>query len=142
MDVNSDMMNNKALALLIHSLDNELSSKQQEQLEVYLADSEALRHEKELLLEMRSGLADLKVDSEKGFADQIVRQLNTSERKAPTPDLQLIIMNLFPKVAAACVIVLVVAVLATFLMEGSLSMEAFIGLQDLSPEDAYTLLDY
>lgn len=142
MDVNSDMMNDKALALLIHSLDNELSSKEQEQLDAYLDASEVLRREKELLLDMRSGLADLKVGPDKGFADQIVRQINAAEQKAKNPELQAIIMNLFPKVAAACVIVLVVAVLATFLMEGSLSVEAFIGLQDLSPEDAYSLLDY
>jgi hypothetical protein len=142
MDVNRDTMNDKALALLIHSLDNELNSGEQKQLDTYLAASEALRREKELLLEMRSGLADLKVVPEKGFADQIVRQINASEQKAKNPDLQVIIMNLFPKVAAACVIVLVVAVLATFLMEGSLSMEAFLGLQDLSPEDAYSLMEY
>jgi anti-sigma factor RsiW len=142
MDVNSDMMKDKALALLIHSLDNELNSQEQEQLDAYLAASEALGREKELLLEMRSGLATLKVGPDKGFADQIIRQINASEQKAQNPDLQVFIMNLFPKVAAACVIVLVVAVLATFLMEGNLSMEAFIGLQDLSPEDAYTLLDY
>lgn len=142
MDVNDDTMNDKALALLIRSFDAELNSKEQEQLDQYLAASEALRHEKELLLEMRSGLADLKVGQKIGFADQIVRQINAQKEKIYNPGLQVIIMNMFPKVAAACVIVLVVAVLATFFLEGNLSLEAFIGVQDLSPEDAYTLLDY
>ncbi len=142
MDVNDDKMKDKALALLIRSFDAELNLEEQQQLDQYLTSSEALRKEKKLLLEMRRGLAELKMVPKKNFADQIVRQINTQNQKLYNPGLQPIIMNLFPKVAAACVIVIVVAVLTTFFIEGNLSLEAFIGVQDLSPEDAYTLLDY
>ncbi len=136
-------MNNKALELLIRSLDEELTAAEQQQLGQYLKESEALRKEKALLLKMRAGLADMKATAHPGFADQLIRELSQEQQPDQEKESQLfvIINHLFPKVAAACVIVVVLTVLATFLMEGSLSLEAFIGVQDLSPEDAYTLID-
>lgn len=135
-------MNDNALELLIYSLDNELSPQEKKQLDQYLTDSAALRQEKALLLQIREGLSGLQAEPDNHFADQIVRQLSTSKDPVQHPGLQVLIMNLFPKVAAACVIVLVAAVLTTFFVEGNLSLEAFIGVQDLSPEDALSLMDY
>ncbi len=136
-------MNNKALELLIRSLDRELSAAEQQQLDQYLQTSEELRREKILLLKMRGGLAELKTSARSGFADRLIRELSQEQRQEREQEsyLFVIINSLLPKVAAACVIVVVLTVLATFLMEGSLSMEAFIGVQDLSPEDAYSLMD-
>jgi len=141
MDVNKGKMKNKALDLLIRSLDNPLSAAEQKLLDQQLESSEALRRGKAQLLKMRAELAQLKADAQPGFAEQLIRQLNAEEAQSDNPPLQAVIMRLFPKVAAACVIVVVLTVLATFFTEGSLSLEAFIGIQDLSPEDAYTLLD-
>ena len=141
-------MNNKALKLLIHSLDSELSLQERHQLDQYLESSKALCEEKVLLEEMRAGLAKLKVPADDRFADQIIRTLSVQKvlsvqkEKDGNANLQVMIMNLFPKVAAACIFAVVVTILATFFMEGSLSLEAFIGVHDLLPEDAYSLLDY
>ena len=142
MDVNHNDMKDKALKLLIRSLDNELSLEERGQLDQYLESSKALRKEKALLEEMRAGLTELKVPADDRFADQIIRTLSVQKESDGNVNLQAMIMNLFPKVAAACIFAVVVTVLATFFMEGSLSLEAFIGVHDLLPEDAYSLLDY
>ena len=148
MDVNHNDMKDKALKLLIRSLDNELSLEERGQLDQYLESSKALRKEKALLEEMRAGLTELKVPADDRFADQIIRTLSVQKERSVQKEsdgnvnLQAMIMNLFPKVAAACIFAVVVTVLATFFMEGSLSLEAFIGVHDLLPEDAYSLLDY
>ncbi len=135
-------MNEKALNLLIYSLDNQLTPLEQEELDQYLASSEALREEKEALLEMRAGLASLRREANENFADQLIRKIQSGKVEKPVQNFQLAVVKLFPKVAAACVIAMVLTVLGTFYVEGNLSLEAFIGVQDLSPEDAYSLLDY
>lgn len=130
-------MKDKALNLLINSFDQPLSDADQNTLDRQLEVSAWLREEKRRLEKLRAGISALKEAPKAGFADQVLIALEEQEKRQ---DIQGVILQLFPQVAAACVAVLIVALLTTFFIEGSLSTEALVGVQDLSPEDAYTIL--
>ncbi len=130
-------MKDKALNLLIKSFDQPLSGTEQNSLDRQLEISAWLREEKRRLEKLRAGIGALKKTPKAGFADQVLMALEEQQKQQ---DIQGVILQLFPQVAAACVAVLIVALLTTFFIEGSLSTEALVGVQDLSPEDAYTIL--
>ena len=121
--------------LLIRSLDEELSAAEQEQLNRALAVSEELRLEREQLLRLRAALASLQPEPMPDFADRVKARLDDAT------SLTVAIVRLFPRVAAACVLVLLFVLLAVYLSEGNLSTEAIIGTQELTVEDAYALVN-
>jgi hypothetical protein len=53
-----------------------------------------------------------------------------------------LVVQLFPRVAAACAIVLVALTLFLYFEAGSLSADALVGLEDLSIDDAVALTEY
>lgn len=129
-------MNEKALDLLIYSLDNELNPNQKVMLDQFLSESAELRAEKEQLLKMRHALSEIKETSHSYLSEAILNKIEAPQEA----EFQAIIMQLFPKVAAACVLVIMVTIFATYYYTGSLSAEAMVGIQNLSPEDAYSLM--
>jgi anti-sigma factor RsiW len=131
-------MDEKILSLLIYSLDNELSAEEQQQLDQALASSAELQAEQERLLAIRQALASHTIPADNTFADAVMQQLE-EERET---GVEARILQLFPKVAAACVVLVLIAMLGIYFSEGSLSTEAIVGVQDLAPEDAYSYLEY
>lgn len=125
-------MDEKILNLLIYSLDNKLTEAQQEMLEEALQSSEMLQKEKARLLHMRNELASFSVEPDDTFSSEVLLQLENPK--------SLNIVHLFPKVAAASVLLFMGSLLAIYFSEGNLSMEAIVGIQDLTPEDAYSYL--
>lgn len=132
-------MDEKMIELLLYSLDNELTKAEQEQLDTALANSAALRAERDALLEMRNALANFSVDEDATFTDDLMQRIQIEKRNVP---IQSNIRKLFPRVAAACILLVLLSVVAIYMTEGNLSIEAIVGVQDLSPEDAYSYLDY
>lgn len=80
----------------------------------------------------------LQADKDPKFADRVMYQLQQTKKS----EFSASIIALFPKVAAACVLLLLCSLLGIYFTEGSLSTEAIIGFQDLAPEDAYALIDF
>lgn len=119
--------------LLIHSLDNELTPTQQAHLEKALVESETLRQEKEQLLQMRSLIAELRVRRDLSFPERVINRLHTKEKRGFFSDL----VALSPRVAAASVIFIVAMTVGIYLREGSLSSDVIIGIEELTPEDAF-----
>lgn len=121
--------------LLLKSLDQALSVKEQDQLDQALAQSAALQTAKVKLIQMRDLLAQKTIsETPDGFSQNILRGIQ------PTKVIQL--NSWMPQIAAACLIILSTALISIYTMEGTLSTEALLGVQDLSPEEAYTLLTY
>ncbi len=50
------------------------------------------------------------------------------------------IVELFPRVVAACLVLFLLSIVATYLSSGTLTSETIIGIQDLTIEDAYVYL--
>ena len=130
-------MDEKILSLLIYSLDNELSADEQRQLDQALTASAELCAEQERLLAIRQALASHTIPADNTFANAVMQQLEEKET-----GVEARILQLFPKVAAACVVLVLIATLGIYFSEGSLSTEAIVGVQDLAPEDAYSYLEY
>ena len=131
-------MNEKMLDLLIYSLDNDLTEAEQATLDAALEASASLRAEKEQLLQMRAALENFSLEKDTQFTADLMQQLD----KQKSNNLGARIRRIYPRVAAACAIIVLLSILGIYLVEGNFSMEAIVGIQDLTPEDAYSYLDY
>lgn len=131
-------MNEKMLDLLIYSLDNNLTEAEQAKLDAALAASASLRAEKEQLLQMRTALGNFSLEKDSAFTADLMQHLDQQQRIK----LGARIRRIYPRVVAACIIIALLSMLGIYLAEGSFSMEAIVGIQDLTPEDAYSYLDY
>lgn len=121
--------------LLIRSLDEPLDTAEAKDLAVALQLSSELREEKRQLLAMRELLKDMGNIAAPNIADAVIKEVQR-------PVLSRQLSHMLPKVAAACILLLLGGILGIYFSEGSLSAEAIIGVNELSPEDVYTYLNY
>lgn len=127
----------KTYDLLIRSLDEKLPEAQAKQLETALAGSAELRLEQQKLRKMRNLMGAFSVNTAPDFSEQLMAKL---PRKSSAKIISL--KRYATSIAAACVLLVLVSILSIYAWEGNLSTEALLGIQDLSPEDAYTILNY
>lgn len=127
----------KMLALLIRSMDTELNEADALKLEQALRGSVALRDEKVRLTGMREELRNWEAVEDPTFADRVIAQLG----KQVEEDLSAVIIRLFPRVAAACVLILGVALGTIYVTEGSLMLDTIIGVNEVLLEDAVLLVE-
>ncbi len=128
-------MEDKWTELLIRAMEGELPEADRRRLDAALAVSPELRHEQEQLLRLRRELAALKPAADAGFVDGVMDRLSEKSKTITTR-----IVQLFPRIAAASVLLFLVVLLGIYLSEGTLSTEVLIGTQDLLPQEAYTLM--
>ncbi|MBX2874529.1 MAG: hypothetical protein KTR30_20575 [Saprospiraceae bacterium] len=127
----------KMLDLLIRSMDTELTKGDALELEQALLNSEALRGEKARLIALREQLEDWTAPEDPTFAERVLTQLG----KQAEEDLSAVIIRLFPRVAAACVLILGVALGTIYVTEGSLMLDTIIGVNEVLLEDAVLLVE-
>lgn len=120
--------------LLLRSLDGELDPAESMRLEKALQDSAVLRAEKEQLLQVRRLMATLQPAPDPSFAERVMGRLRQERRESS-------IVRWFPQVAAACLLLLVIVLSAVYFTSGNLQGDTLIGIGDLSPDEAITLLD-
>ena len=124
--------------LLIRSFDEELSPDDAVMLEDALKQSSALRAEKQRLEQMRRAIAELQAPEDGQFAQRVMAKLREGRKKTLNSRL----VSIFPKVAAACLLVFMLSLLAIYFSSGTLSIDAIIGVEELTPEDASIYLGY
>jgi hypothetical protein len=122
--------------LLLRSITEPLSTDEQEQLNTALKRSEDLRREQEQLKYTRALVQQAIPAADPGFSKRVLQRLDKGRK-----DVALVV-QLFPRVAAACVAVIFALSLFLYFEAGSLSTEALVGLQDLSVEEAVALIEY
>lgn len=130
------MKKNNHLDLLIYSLDNKLDEGQSQDLAKALADSADLRVEKKRLLKIRQLIGALTVEASPLFADGVVAALHQTTEKVEAR-----IIDLFPRVAAACVAFFILTFIMVILTEANFATDMLVGVEDLTPEEAYSLLE-
>lgn len=130
-------MNKEELDLLIYSFDFELTSDEALQLEKALAASATLRMEKERLLKARQMVSGFKMDADDNFVNRVMTQV----KEVAEPVFSKMVVQLFPKLAAACMLLFFLTLLGIYMTEGSLSTEAIIGIEDISVEEALSLIE-
>lgn len=132
-----DREHNNILDLLLRSMDMELPEAEAEKLEQALQESASLQQEKVRLLAMREQLEAWTAPEDPTFADRVMVNLG----KQVEEDLSAVIIRLFPKVAAACVLILAVALGTVYVTEGSLMLDTIIGVNEVVLEDAVLLVE-
>ncbi len=130
-------MKKDMLELLIQSLDFPLSAHEQQQLETALQQSTALRAEQARLIKLRTALRDSQPEASPVFVDNLIAKL----AKPKQPTLTAVMLSMYPQIAAACLIFMAVALSVIYASEGSLHLDAVVGLGDLSVSEAQTLVD-
>ena len=126
-----------ANTLLYESFDRQLSSEEQAFLQQALAQDPALREEQAQLLLLREGMAQLQASPKIGFADTVMAKINEQQSGGVIRHLA----QLFPRVAAAAIVVATLTLLSIYWNSGSLDSDSLIGYQDLQPEEAAYVLD-
>jgi len=125
----------KTEALLLRSLDEPLTAVEKQQLEEALQTEPGLQATKADYLLIRSELSTLAVAPSSGFVRRVVAA--TQEKNQITTQ----IIQLWPAVAAAAVVAIVLGVGWVYGTSGSLEVEAIYGLDQLAIEDVFAL-DY
>ena len=133
---------NDAISLLIHSLDHDLSPKEQAQLDRALQDSPELREEQARLLKMRRLFENASIPENPAFANAVLERLNEAPSGVGYAK-EASIIRLFPRVAAACILLIGLAYAAIYFSESASFSDDLVGIENVSPEEAsYVLLDY
>jgi anti-sigma factor RsiW len=127
---------NRERALLLQSLDGELSAADQAALAAALARSPELRKEQRQLEAMRGLLASLQAPPAPSFAEGVMDRLQAQQQEAQ-------VVSLVLRLAAACLLLLALGFLLSLYWEqGALDADVILGLDGLAPDDAYSLLDF
>lgn len=113
-----------------------MSAAEQEQLRAALEVSEELRREQEQLTYTRELVQQAIPAADPGFSQKVLERLQKGRKEVA------LVVQLFPRVAAACVAVILALGLFLYFEAGSLSTDALVGLQDLSIEEAVALTEY
>ncbi|MFK8104076.1 MAG: anti-sigma factor [Saprospiraceae bacterium] len=134
-------MENHLHQLLLRSLDFKLSDEEATRLEQALKRDPALRKERAELLATRQLFSNWSVAKDPDFSAKVMQQLENFAIKS-TESFSRSIIRLFPRVAAACVIFILAFLLNIYFVEGSLSPEVMLGIDNLYPgETELTNLD-
>lgn len=118
--------------LLIRSLDQELAPVEAARLRRALDESSALRAERQRLHLMRRKIAALRLGRDPAFVEEVTNRLLDLGNRTLTRTMAAI----FPKVAAACLLLFLLSMAAIYFTSGALSFDAIIGIEELTPEDA------
>jgi len=126
--------------LMIYSLDHELSDQEKAVLKKALKEHQWLREERAQLLAMRQQLRGMKAQFGvfPSFTASVLGQIDQPniEKGGPT-----ILAKWFPKIAAACLLIVTVSLVNLYLSSEVFSVDAIIGLEDLDPDEAFTYLN-
>ena len=134
--------------LLLKSLDEHLTEAEELQLQEALAASEELQKEKEKLLKMRTMLSNQQAayDFKPFFADKVMEKINaekapTSKAKTNQSEIDFIsaLLLSFQRLAVPSFALICVMLVYVYLTADTLSVQAIMGISDVSPEDLMLL---
>jgi hypothetical protein len=126
--------------LLIFSLDNPLSEEEAARLEEALKNSEELRNKRKEFEKMRNQLSELGVSADPIFVDQVMEKVEEYYVQRKT-NFSGIMISIFPRAVAACILVLLAVMIGLAITEGSLSPDIIVGMESMSPEEAYAIIE-
>ncbi len=125
------------LDLLIYSLDNELTEAEQAQLDTALVASAILREERRKYLKMKTLVADLSFSESPQFAEQVLQKWKDRQ---PRNNFQQQLIQLFPRVAAAAILVFFTLWLGIQYAGITMDLEGVLLVGAITPDEAIQLL--
>lgn len=112
--------------LLLRSYDMPLNEKEKRQLKNGLAQSEALRKEKENLDNVRTKIAAFEADFSAGFTERLILRIAGESGFA--------FLAVFRAVALSGVAAIILVLLTVYFMDGSLNLDCLLGINGYAPD--------
>lgn len=128
-------MDSQLLNLLIESFDRDLNATEQDQLNKALLVSPELKAEKDKLIAMRSMFSNVSISEDDTFVTRLKERLSLDRQTENSFNAK--VVHLFPRVAAACMIIIAALLMSVYVGEGTISMDSLMGVQDITIEDAF-----
>ena len=128
------------LELLIYSMDNPISEIDQAKLDRALETDHWLIIQQQNLLKLRAHLENKNQEGNIAidYSDKILSSIE-KERFIIQPGW---LGRLYPRVAVACVLIVLFSMLHLTFSSDKITVDALVGLEDIAPEDAYTYLNF
>lgn len=130
------MVPNDIRDMLLRLQAGELSPEEERLLLQQVADNPAWQQELDELRQLQQHLKQAQPRSDPEFATRVLHRLDERSQVGA------MIVSLLPRVAAACLVALIAVTALLYYTEGSLLPEAWVGLQDLSFDEAISLTEY
>jgi len=131
-------MKKEWIKLLHRSFEEELSKEEARQLTAALQASPELRQEQAELTAMRNLFTSFSVAREEDFVVDVMKEIEEgiiAKRK-----IGHYLSKIFPISIAACVLILMSFIAHIYVSEEHFDSESIVGVNDLSPDDAYSYL--
>ncbi len=132
-------MKKEWMDLLVKSFDEQLTTQESTILAEALAQSAELRAEKVALLKMRDLFANFSVEGDEQFVNNVMEAITSVEIIAKRKIIHYL-SQIYPKAIAACLFILMSFITYIYLSTGNLDTETLIGINELSPDEAYSFL--
>lgn len=133
------MMKKEWIKLLHRSFEEDLSEKETIQLAEALKKSPELRQEQEELVATRNLFASFSLAADSDFVLGVMNAIEEEEIVAKR-QIGHYLSQVFPMAVAVCILILMSFVVHIYITEGSFDSEAIVGINDLSPDEAYSFL--
>lgn len=124
--------------LLVQSFDQELSQEQKEILADALNRFDWMKEEREAIVQLRAQLASFRASQDDAFVDRVMIAVDETYPQSTTT----IMVRWFPQVAAACILMAIAFIVNLYLSQGAMNVDGLVGLEDVSPEEAFSYLMY
>lgn len=132
-------MKKEWINLLHRSFEDDLSKEETTRLTNALKESAELRKEQTALIATRNLFTSFSVTKDEAFVAAI---MNTIEQENIVAKRQIghYLSQIFPIAIAACLLIFTSFMVSIYISEGNLDSETLVGINDLSPDEAYTYL--
>lgn len=132
-------MKKEWINLLHRSFEEKLSKAETMQLTTALKESAELRLEQAELTATRNLFASFSVKKDDDFVADIMETIEEREIVAKR-QIGHYLSKIFPISIAACALIMMSFVAHIYISEGSFDSESIVGINELSPDDAYSYL--
>lgn len=132
-------MKKEWINLMHRSFEAELSKEETIQLEKALRESAELRIAQADLIATRNLFTSFSVKKDDNFVEKIMEAIEEKEIVAKR-QIGHYLSKILPISIAACVLILMSFVAHIYIAEGNLDMETLVGINELSPDEAYAYL--
>ena len=131
---------NDIQGLMLKSLEEPLDSYEQILLEDALGSSAEMRKKYQDLKEVRQLLNTYELDSDSLWSEEeIIRFIPV--QKAENQAKTFVLGRYWSRIAAACVIALVISMGSVYFQNGSIDADTLVGIDDIYADEAYTYLN-
>ena len=137
------MISQEMYDLLISSMNDQLTTEEDKQLQQALKGSSELREEKIKLNKVGELLSSRNYSFSDGFRNRVMQAVNDEKKgKVVSIDFTRSFNSMFNRIAVAGVAVIVLLVISLYISHGSLNVNTFTGVDPISEDNLISVLLY